>query len=132
MFADADQREPAGRRGRAGQPVEVPDQNELIEEIVLEPEDHLVELLPPVERGIPVAQRAQHPRFVFPAAVGQMRGPDRAQRLIVERQGHRTVVKRVGPDGELPRDAGLFERNPGGISVEHVKDRHPTTFILRT
>jgi hypothetical protein len=82
-------------------------QNQLIEQVVLEPEDQLVPRVVPCDQLSPQAH-------VVPGVGSGRRpcvvpSPHLDQRLVVDAARHRPVVQRIRPDGHHAGNAGALE-----------------------
>jgi hypothetical protein len=101
------------------QPVEVPQQQQLVEEIMFVPEHDLVVGAIVVERVVPghftidvFLRSAERREEVRGAGGSKTRGRD---------VRHRAVVEHVRPHGDLSRHARAFQVVSGGVPVQHVQ-----------
>ena len=95
----------------------------MIEEIVLEPEDHLSKLLETRERAVSLFKRRENLHLVLPARPGKETRSSCPQLLLREAGRDRTIDKRIPPREYLASQSRTVEGN--GVSVRNVEDaRH--------
>jgi hypothetical protein len=119
--ADANKAEAGRAAVDRGEPVQVPYQDQLVEQIVLEPEHDLVVRVKPFERGVPRAQAGQHLGLGLIEPGRQVPRPHLAEGVRGKAGGSRAVVQDIRPDGRYAADRRAFELKPGRIAVEHVQ-----------
>ena len=94
----------------AGEAVERADQQELVEQVVLEPEDDLVVGAEVLQGVVPAGEPGEAGVVVVVAALGEVAGAHLAPALRREAAGGRPLVQQVGGDRDSPPIAGDARR----------------------
>ncbi len=120
--ANADEAEPRLIEREAREPVEQADENRLVEEAGIKPQDHFV-VLGRACQGI--VFRLEPPGHVRSGEPGggdrEIPGAKPVPRLSREPRRRRTLDDRITPDGYLARHAALAQRSRRGIPAMDVK-----------
>src|SRR5215468_11206971 len=117
VAVDRDQGE-LGGQAAAGEAGEQADQGELVEQVVLEPQDQLLGARGLVDAVIVGGEPA--------AGVAPARGPELVAQLPVLRIGdreQRALIEGIGPHADLTGEIGERERIGGAFAVADVDDR---------
>ena len=107
--SDADEAEGGGRCLDRRQPVQVPEQDQLIEQVVLEPEHNFFELRGPGESGVPAADHREQRICRSTGLGGEVLSAQRQQVFITHSRWNRALVERIGPDREFAPHARSLE-----------------------
>src|SRR5262249_13726777 len=103
------------------EPVQVPDEQQLIVEVVLEPEDDLVVIDERLERGIVLAVPVEEFLFGQMSRPGKVSGA-RAAPFLPKHERRRTVMEAVRVCHKSARDGRLLQAEARGIAIEDVEE----------
>ena len=103
----------------------MPQQNQLIEEVVLEPEDHFVEVLRTGQCGVPATNHGEHAVDRFTQLCREVFRTQAHQVIVADVRRHRPVVERVGPDGKFAAHGRSLELQACCVTVEYVQHHRP-------
>jgi hypothetical protein len=98
----------------------------LIEQVVLEPEHHLVVLAGSLECGVGPDQRRERLVVGGIAGIGQVPGSRFAEPGRIGRGGTRTFVEQVRRHRDVTGQAGLPERVGDGAAIGDVQHGRPS------
>lgn len=121
VLADADQRQLRAPQVAARETVEHADQQELIEQVMLEPEDDLVKRAVVLQDVVPAGEVGEGRVVVRVAALGEVAGAHLAPALRRQPARHRPLVQHVRGDGHLAGDLGEPDRLGRDVAVGHVE-----------
>src|SRR6185436_14436661 len=129
-LVDANQRDRRRRRNRAD-PIQYLNEGELIEQIVLEPEDGLGVLAPSIEGGRPLVELSEDGlKTVTPSGSREKPRADRAKQRVADAARDWALVQRIGPDRNRSGDAGGHNHIPRMVAVGNVQERHAARFRI--
>src|SRR5262245_43442617 len=109
-LANADETEGSPASNPAGEPLEMPDEQELIEQVVLEPQDDLIVVRERLELRVPRFQRTQGVAVRQVIVGRQVPRSGFAPRARPGLRRNRTLVQDLGVDSKRSRHVRLLER----------------------
>lgn len=125
VLADANHAEAGAAEVALREPVEVADQEELVEQVVLEPEHDLVVVRKRLERAVPTLVHRERVLVRDVAGLRVVASAQLAERRARHVRGHGPLVQHVGPHGERARHARAFALQPRRVPVQDVQQATP-------
>ena len=120
---DTDEAEASVSELSFGEPAKVPDEQQLVEQVVLAPDDDFIVRCKSPDRLVPLLVRPNRVVVAGPSGVRDEPRPDLASRACVDvSRGHGSLMEDVGPNGKVAGHSRPFQRLPGGIAIQQVQE----------